>query len=141
MDTYTLSNSTKEVGVISTNARKAYSVAIKNSDAKTLQALATAITSDLSLDVVKVKFAGNREQVIRANKPNKVKWAITEGNKVQVFKFYPTQKRVVPNSEAVKGLLYELVKAVDVQVLGLEKSIRTSGYYSRFADLTQKLAK
>ena len=143
MNNYEISKSTLCVDSIAVTTKTLYSKAIRKADHKSLQDLSNALCVDFDLVPFKVIFDGHRlskERPTWDSRPNKVVWALTEKNTILVFSMLPTTDRKVTNGEAVKGLLYELLKAYDVQILKLEKSIRTSGYYSRFNDLVSKLA-
>lgn len=146
MEDYQVSNGTKVVPVISKATAKAYSVAIESANAKSLGAVATLVAKDLGLTPVGVSYKGARVENSKFSKKygkiiTKTKWAITEGDKVVVFKYLANIKREVLATEAVKGLLYEMLKAFDTQVLGMSASMRTSGFYARSNDLFAKLEK
>lgn len=142
---YQTSNSTQKVGKVSTKTKDAYKKALEDTSAKTLTGFAAELAKDLGVKAPKVSYTGHREVKTKFSKKygkelTKVKWAITEGDKVVVYKYQPDTKREVKATEAVKGLVYEMLKAFDVQVLKMAKSMRTGGYYARFADLEKKLS-
>lgn len=146
MEDYQVSNGTKAVPVISKGTKSAYSVAVKDANTTTLGKLATLVATDLGVKVAGVSYKGARVENSKFSKKygkiiTKTKWAITEGDKVVVFKYLANIKREVLATEAVKGLLYEMLKAFDTQVLGMSASMRTSGFYARSNDLFAKLEK
>jgi len=156
MDNYTKSNKVTEYAKkykIKVRTKKLYQqlvngVEITQND---LQMLANAICNDFKAPIIDIIFAGKQPKsnrsttkgYIKVSKPmiapnsRRIEYL---GLKIQVYKYTAVRQKQVTNKVAIDVLLHELTHWFDYQIINLEKSIHSSGFYQRISYLKTLLS-
>ena len=143
-DNYQLSQEARlPVEQISGDAKKQYNQLL-NQDQLTqhdLQVLATQICMDFDTKLIKVEYGG-RQPHSRRNGRIKRK---THGDynpgfqRIRLYKYTAVKKKVRATRSTLKTLLQELVQHFDFQIIGLNASPHTAGFYKRISQLKESL--
>jgi len=122
-------------------------------DSQILQVLGNNICMDLGVVAVPVKFQGKQPSknngkrltqkiggVYKRRMWSQGKIEVDTEEIIQVYKYTAVRKKQVAPKTAINTLLHELNHHIDYQIIGLVKSIHSSGFYARLQHLQQILA-
>lgn len=150
MDNYTKSNRVTEYAKkykIKVRTKKLYESLINKTDItrSELQSLSDAICKDFGVGTVKIIFDGKQPKSNRSTTKGYIRVSapmVSIGGKreylalhIQVYKYTAVRQKQVTNKVAINVLLHELTHWFDYKIIGLDKTIHSSGFYKRITHL------
>lgn len=145
MDNYTKSNSIEIIPncKLKKSTKKHYQQSREkdNITTPTLQKIADNICADLNISNVKINFSGRRPHSRNSKRITREVQGLYSPfpQTVKIYKLTAARKQKVSTKSAIDALLHELTHHIDYEIVKLNKSIHSKGFYKRLSFLQNQL--